>query len=113
MKKFLLTVGILAIALPAFSSVDVKETTTPEYLDNYGYSDEAVRVIQMQKAMFNGEKYIVPVSSQSHAKYYTNNKVWNSLVDATRSFFTYLDPALDKGQFLRTDIKYYSNTSDY
>ncbi len=113
MKKFLLTVGILAAALPAFSSVDVNQTTTPEYLNNYGYSEAAINVIQMQKAMFNGEKYIVPVSSQVHAKYYKDNKVWNSLVDATRSFFTYLDPALDKEQFLRTDIKYYSNTGDF
>jgi len=112
MKKLLLTFGILALSLPAFAGIGVHESTSPEYLENYGCSRETVKYVQMNKANVNGMKYVTPAKYQPQRKYYTNSEVWNYLVDKTRSFFNYLDPSLDKDKFMRQDIKYYANTQD-
>lgn len=96
MKKLLLIVGLLALTLPAFAGVDVKETTTPQFLDNYGISDEGIRLIQVQKAAADGRAY----------------EAQEQNVNFVRRFFNYLDPARDKGTFWRHDIKYYPNTKD-
>jgi len=112
MKKLLLTVGILAISLPAFAGIGVKESTSPEYLKNYGCSDETVNYVQLNKAQVNGHAYVAPVSSNRQSKFYTNSELWNNLVDKTTDFFNYLDPAQDKNEFMRHDIKYYANTKD-
>lgn len=112
MKKLLLIVGVLAISLPAFAGIDVHESTSPKYLENYGCSRETVKYVQMNKANVNGEKYVAPARYQTYRKYYTNSEVWNNLVDKTRSFFNYFDPSLDKDKFMHQDIKYYADSQD-
>ena len=112
MKKFLLVFGVLAISLPAFAGLGVEESTSSEYLRNYGCSNEAVKYIQLNKAQVNGEKFVTPLSDLSYRKYYTDSETWNNIVDKTRSFFIYLDPSLDGDKFMRQDIKYYANTQD-
>ncbi len=112
MKKILVLVGILAMSGPAFATLDVHESTSPEYLRNYGCSNEAVKYIQLNKAQVNGEKFVTPLSDLSYRKYYTDSETWNNIVDKTRSFFIYLDPSLDGDKFMRQDIKYYANTQD-
>ncbi len=112
MKKFLLTVGVLAISLPAFAGIGVKESTSPEYLRNYGCSSEAVKYVQLNKAQVNGQPFVTPISDRRQSKLYTNSEVWNTIVDKTVDFFNYIDPAQDKDKFMRQDIKYYANTQD-
>lgn len=112
MKKFLLTVGVLAISLPAFAGIGVKESTSPEYLRNYGCSNETVKYVQINKAQVNGEQYVTPISDRRQSRLYTNSEVWNNIVDRTVDFFNYIDPAQDKDQFMRHDIKPYANVQD-
>ena len=113
MKKILLIVGILALAVPAFATVTAKDSTSIQYLRNYGYSESGNRYIQMQKAMSNGEKYYNSIEFDECSKYYGRNKVRNSIVSVTRSFFNYIDPSEDACRFWDKDIKYYANTQDY
>ena len=112
MKKILLVVGILAVAVPAIASVGVNESTSIQYLDNYGYSDATNNLIQMQKANKNGKAYYASNKFRPELKYYNHNKVWNGIVDGTRSFVHYIDPAEDEGIFGQTDIKFYNTTSE-
>ena len=113
MKKFLVLVGILAFAVPAFASVGLNESTSIKYLDNYGYSDATNNYIQMQKSMMNGRKYYPNKKFRPEEKYYTDSDVWNDIVDGTRAFFEYLDPSLDANRYWwRRDIKFYSNVTD-
>ena len=112
MKKILVLVGILAMSAPAFAGIGVHESTSPEYLRNYGCSNETVKYVQLNKAQVNGEKYVTPVSDLTYRKYYRDSEVWNNLVDKTRSFFIYLDPSLDGDKFMRQDTKFYANTQD-
>lgn len=112
MKKFLLIVGILAIAVPAFAGVTSKESTSTQYLRNYGYSESANRYIQTLKAMANGQVYYNSPEFNECTKFYGRNKVRNFIVSKTRSFFTYVDPAEDACRFLDHDIKYYVDTQD-
>ena len=69
MKKFLLIVGALLITIPAFASVGVRESTSIQYLDNYGYSDAVNNYIQMQKYMQNGKKYYPNRKFRTEEKY--------------------------------------------
>lgn len=115
MKKILLLVGILALAVPVFAAVSTKDSTTIQYLRNYGYSDSGNRYIQMEKAKLNGEKYYNNNREFDEcSKYYqSDNKFRNAIVDKTRSFFTYIDPAEDACRFWEHSIKYYADTQDY
>lgn len=113
MKKFLLTVGILAFTAPAFASVGLNESTSIQYLDNYGYSDATNNYIQMQKSMQNGRKYYPNKKFRPEEKYYTENDAWNYIVDGTKNFFEYLDPSLDSARYWwLTDVKFYPNIHD-
>ncbi len=112
MKKFLLVFGVLAISLPAFAGIGVEESTSSEYLRNYGYSTEAVKYINLNKAQVKGEKFVTPISDRRQSNLYTDSAVWNTIVDKTVDFFNYLDPAQDRDKFMRQDIKYYANTQD-
>lgn len=96
MKKSLLIVGILALTLPAFAGINVEETTSPQYLENYGNSQEAIKLIQMQKAAANGEAYEVPEKK----------------LNFVQRFWNYVDPARDKGEFWQHDIKYSPSAQD-
>ncbi len=109
MKKLMLIVGILAMAtVPAIAAVPAKETMSVPYLRNYGYSEATNLYIQKQKAMSNGREYyanIVDPSAHYRGKFQT-------IINGTRSFFDYIDPALDADNFLNKDIKFYSTTND-
>ena len=112
MKKILLVVGILAVAVPAFASIGFNESSSIPYLENYGYSDATNNYVQMHKANKNGKAYYPSNKFRPELKYYTHNKVWNGIVDGTRSFFNYIDPAEDYPYFGQKDIKFYNVTSD-
>ena len=113
MKKFLVIVGLMLFAIPTYSSVGLNESMSIQYLDNYGYSDSTNNYIQMQRAMMNGRPYYPNKKFRPEAKYHTHSVVWNNLVDGTRSFFQYADPALDADRFWwRRNIKFYPNTAD-
>ncbi len=112
MKKFLLTVGILALSLPAFAGIGVKESTSTEYLKNYGLSSDTVKFVQLNKAQVNGETYVTPISERRQSRLYTNSEIWNNIVDGTVYFFNYLDPAQDRDEFMRHDIRPYVNVHD-
>ena len=111
MKKFLLVVAVLAMSLPVVA-VEVKESTSIQYLDNYGYSDALNNYIQHHKASANGLAYYPNSKFRPELKYYGHNNVWNHIVTGTRSFFNYIDPAEEGGVFTDKDIKYYTNTKD-
>ncbi|MBR6099342.1 hypothetical protein IKP85_06315 [bacterium] len=113
MKKMLLIVGILAFALPAIASVGTKESTSIQYLRNYGYSESGNRYVQTLKATNNGEPYYNSYEFNECSKYYGRNKIRNGIVSFTRSFFNYIDPSEDACKFWNKDIKYYANTQDY
>ena len=112
MKKILLVVGMLALAAPVLASMTVDESTSIKYLDNYGYSDSSNNYIQMAKANKNGKTYYPSNKFRPELKYYNHNRLWDSMVDGTRSFFHYIDPGLDEQIFGQMDIKYYSNAKD-
>ncbi len=49
MKKFLLILGLMLLAPACVNAeLSVKETMSPEFLHNQGYSDEVSRVIQIK-----------------------------------------------------------------
>jgi len=113
MKKFLSIVGILAITLPAVASVGLNESSSIKYLENYGYSDATNNYIQMQRYMMNGKKYYPNKKFRVEDKYYTDSDAWNHVVDGTRAFFNYLDPALDADRYWwRRNIKFYPTVDD-
>ena len=112
MKKILLVVGILVLAVPAIASVGVKESTSIPYLDNYGYSDSMNNYVQMHKANKNGQAYYPNSKFRPELKYYGHNNVWNSIVTGTRAVWHYMDPAEDEQIFGQKDIKFYSNSRD-
>ncbi len=113
MKKILLLVGILALAVPAFAGVASKDSTSTRYLRNYGYSESTNRYIQTQKAMSNGQPYYNSQEFNECSKFYGKNKVRNFIVNKTRLFFTYLDPAEDACRYMDHDIRYDGTTQDY
>ena len=113
MKKFLLIVGILAVAVPAFAVVTTKDAMSIQYLRNYGYSESGNRYVQMLKATTNGETYYNSHEFDECSKYYSRSKFKNSIISKTRSFFNYLDPAEDACKFWDHDIKFYADTQDF
>ncbi len=101
MKRNLL-LGILALAtLPAFASMDVKESTTPETLRNGNYSEECIRLIQLNKAYANA----VPYKEPDYNRVKIGNKVFDTTSDVVRNIFIYLDPSYDDHKFFTRDIR--------
>lgn len=92
-KSLILSTIILAAAIPAFASVDVNESTTPQYLYNNGYSSEAIRLIQYNKAYSNAENF--RAEEQEKAR----NRRWIT------KFLDYIDPSRDDGKFFNRDIE--------
>ncbi|MEE3349628.1 MAG: hypothetical protein VZR09_06270 [Candidatus Gastranaerophilaceae bacterium] len=111
MKKILLVVAVLAMSLPVVA-LDVKESTSIQFMDNYGYSDALNNYVQQHKANANGLAYYPNSKFRPELKYYGHNRVWNGIVSGTRSFFDYIDPAEEGGVFNNKDIKFYTNTKD-
>lgn len=99
MKKNLLLLGMLVIAAsPVLAGVDVHTTTEPYYLRNGNYSDEAIRLIQLDKHYANG----IQVPQKKHV--YSENAFLNKSGEVINAVFNYLDPALDDGKFFLRDM---------
>ena len=113
MKKVLLIVGMLAIAIPAIASVDSREAMSVKYLQNYGYSDSMNEYIQHSKAMANGRTYYISSELDPCGKYYKHKKFVRGIVTGVRNLWTYFDPAEDACLFMEHDIKYYNDALEY
>lgn len=92
-KSFILSTLMLLYAIPSFAAVDIHETTAPEYLYNNGYSSEAIRLIQYNKAYSNG----IDFRAEEQNKIRNKNKFLK--------FMDYLDPSRDDNQFLLRDLR--------
>ena len=97
--KILLLAGIIAISLlPANAQLTVDDSTSREYLINHGHSNVTADIVELSKGAVSGDKTILPVDRK-----YENRSVIYKWVD---KFFLYIDPAYDKGNFMREDIKF-------
>ncbi len=92
-KSLVLSAIMLMSAVPSFAGVDIHETTSPQYLYNGGYSSEAIKLIQYNKAYSNGEN----LRAEEEAK--ANSKPFIS------KFLDYLDPSRDDGRFFTRDLE--------
>lgn len=102
MKQNLLLIGLLAItAVPAFAGMDVHESTTPAVLRNGNYSDEAIRLIQLNKAYANA----VPYTEADPNHFKIGNKVFDTTSDVIRQIFIYADPAYNDHRFFTRDLR--------
>lgn len=99
MKKeiFLTTLIAAFCTLPACAEITPAEATSVEYLKNHGHSQAIVEMVQISKATAHGEEYI----TEDEAKHANDS----TPVRWIRRIFTYFDPALDDGKFLRHDTK--------
>lgn len=101
MKKSLFLFGVIVMAAaPVLAGVDVKTTTEPYYIRNQHYSEEANRLIQLNKAYANG----VPV----HQKKQKATKA-GEVVDTV---FKYVDPGWDDNKFFVRDMPQQPGFSD-
>lgn len=102
MKRNLLLIGLLALAaVPAFAGLDVRESTTPAVLRYGNYSEEAIRLIQMNKAYANARPYYE--EDPNHIK--IGNPVFDTTSDVIRQIFIYVDPAYDDHRFFTRDLR--------
>ena len=91
MKKILFIAGILALmTLPACAEFTVDDTVSESYLRNHEYSDATIQIVNKKIADVNGEEYKRPVEKE----YYET-----PVTKYVRSFFMYIDPALDDHSF--------------
>jgi len=89
--KSLLILAAFAITTTQASAITVNEASSQQYLINHGYSKETARLVELQKKQVNGE----PVYDTKPMK-----------VRWLRKIHSYLDPAIDDGQFGSTDIRH-------
>lgn len=100
MKKYLVLFGLLVL-VPACANADVsvKDTTSPEFIYNQGYSKEVSRIIEVKT---KDPATPIPVEEK--------NAKWKSL---GWEMLETLDPTVDrKGNFVDHDIKYQSTWDD-
>lgn len=98
MKKFyFIFLMLLFVSAPAFSIIESSQMTDKVYYKNQNYSDEVVRLSDLQK--FDPYK-----ETQIEEKYK------NPIVKAVRAFFIYIDPGLDDGRYGHSnEIKFTNN----
>lgn len=96
MKRIILslTAFLFLIQLQAGAVISTDEAISEVYLINHGYSKETARLVKLQHAQINGEKYNIEGND------------YTPFQQAVRNIFMYLDPALDSGKFGTHDIKY-------
>ena len=99
----LLAVFVYAI-LPANAELTTDDVSSREYLLNHGHSSATADVIELSKGAVNGDKVELPIDIKRK-----NNPVVVRWIDR---LFEYVDPALDKGDFLREDTRFYPSTHD-
>ena len=93
MKKILVLSTLLLVSVPALASVDVKESTDPNYLYNTGYSSEAIKLIQYNKAYSNGVEF-----RRQEQEKVKQRGFWTRFLD-------YVDPSRDDGKFFNRDLE--------
>lgn len=103
-KIFLTILSVFVGTLPIYAGITPQESTSAQYLHNYGYSQSMVELVQASKAAVNGESYI----TEDEAKHANDP----TFVKFVRKVFTYFDPALDSGSFKNHDIKYVPTIDD-
>lgn len=108
MKKLLLLGLVAMIAAPAFAGMDVRESTSPETLRNGNYSEEAIRLIQLNKAYANA----VPINLPDPNHYKIGNKFFDTTSDVLREIFIYIDPSYDDNKFFVRDLRFKTGYED-
>ena len=106
MKKLLLILFVLfAVNSHAFAVITPEESTSETYLKNHGYSDETIRLIELQHAQINGIK---STYKRNEPDWYTSNKA----VSFVRKIFINLDGGLDDQRFMEHNIRYTNSWND-
>lgn len=99
-KKYFILLGLIAF-LPAcaVAEITVKETTSPEFIYNQGYSSEVSRIIKIKT---KDPATPIPVE--------TRQTVWKK---TGWKLLETLDPTVDSGtKFLNHDTKYFNSVDD-
>lgn len=98
MKKVLLGIFVLfAVALPSFATISPEESMSADYIKSHGYSDEMVKLIDLNHAQVTGEQ---PTYKKNEPDWYTSNKFYRFV----RHAFIYLDCGLDDEKFMKDNI---------
>lgn len=108
MKKFLaLLIVIFTASTQSYAYITTEDTSSEEYIQNHGHSDEMSRLIDLQHAQINGTKtnYVAP--AKWHDKW-TDKKS----IKLVRKVFMYFDPGLDDGLFMQHNIDYANRYDD-
>ncbi len=92
-KGLILSALLLTGAIPAFAGVDIHETTSPQYLYNGGYSDEAIRLIQYNKAYANGADLRAAEEAKAKDRGFMTK------------FWDYIDPSRDDGRYFNRSLQ--------
>ena len=98
-SKYAVLLAILAfVPVCANAEVTVKETTSPEFIQNQGYSTEVSRIIEVKT-----KNLATPISTEKPSKW----KRFGWYVMET------LDPAVDRpGKFVEHNIQYGPSLED-
>lgn len=103
--KTLFLFAVLAYAaLPACAELTVDDVSSREYLRNHGHSSSTADVVELGKGAVNGDKVVLPIDHK-----YDNKPLVYKWFD---KFFLYLDPAKDKGEFMREDTIFEPTVND-
>ena len=104
MKKILLTLTILSMTALSVNADEftVEDTHSRKYLENNGYSDSAVEIVERSRARAMGEEYTG----------YTDRSLFRNRAGGFGKFIRYIDPALDTDTFMNHDIYYYPKAFD-
>lgn len=106
MKKILLLAGLILISNAhsclAFTNDDA---TSKDYMKTYDYSDDMVRLVNIQKNKANGLK---STYKYDEPDWYTSNKPVNFI----RKAFMYFDCGLDDHKFMEGDDIHFTSRWD-
>lgn len=99
LKKYFVVVGLMAF-LPACAQAEitVKDTTSPEFIHNQGYSSEVSRIIKLKT-----RDPATPIPQETRKT--VIKKVGWTLLET-------LDPTVDRGQFANHETKYFNSVDD-
>ena len=106
MKKILLLAGLILIGNAHYClALTNDDFNSAGYMKNYNYSDEMVRMVNIQKNKANGLK---PNYNRNEPDWYTSNKKVNFI----RKAFIYFDSGLDDHKFGEGDEIHFTNRWD-
>ena len=92
---FLVLALFTALCLGARADITPAQQTDAEYLINNGYSEAGAEQVLIQKNRIAGEP-VEPLYEKKH----------NKFVRFLQNCYSYLDPAVESGRFLREDTKF-------